>query len=368
MRLVRGPQVRHRVVVTETNHGTARGLPLFAGGIAALGRHGRAVYGVPMGTFTVGLVLHPTKSVSESIDHLRQWRTRTGAELVAVRDDADRVGDDVELTSLGELRDRVDALVSLGGDGTMLGAMRLVQDRPVPVLGVNYGNVGFLVEVEPHDLPDALDRLSTGTFSLEPHHALEITHSTSAGEEHYLAFNDVSVARIPGSGVVSADLVVDDTPYGYYKADAVVVATSAGSTAYNHAAGGPILSPALAAAVVTPVAPMAGIDRSVVLAPTERLRFEIVGGTRAAALEVDGLVVSDVNTGCVLTLALRRDAGQVIRLDAGRHARKGRLKLSLLDLPLREDQLLELVPPEVRARVRDRASRGSLPVPPLAGL
>lgn len=308
-----------------------------------------------MGTFTVGLVLHPTKSVRESIETLLAWRERKGAELIALRDDADRVADGVSLVGPSEFRDRVDALVSLGGDGTMLGAMRLVAERPVPVLGVNHGNVGFLVEVEPRDLPDALDRLGGGTFSLEPHHALEITHTTSGREEHYLAFNDVSVARIPGSGVVSADLVVDDTPYGYYKADAVVVATSAGSTAYNHAAGGPIMSPALAATVVTPVAPMAGIDRSVVLAPNERLRFEIIGGTRAAALEVDGLVVSDVSAGCVLTLQLRRDAGQVIRLDAGRHARKGRLKLSLLDLPLREDQLLELVPPE--ARVRERATR-----------
>jgi len=117
------------------------------------------------------------------------------------------------------------------------------------------------------------------------------------------------------------------------------------------------MSPALAATVVTPVAPMAGIDRAVVLAPDERLRFEIVDGTRSAALEVDGRVVADVSAGCVLELSLRRDAGQVIRFDAGRHARKGRLKLSLLDLPLREDQLLELVPPEVRARVRERGLR-----------
>ncbi|GAB2975004.1 NAD(+)/NADH kinase [Frigoribacterium salinisoli] len=315
----------------------------------------RSVYREPMGTFTVGLVPHPTKSVAESIAILREWVVGSGAHLIAMRDDADRIGDGVPLVSEAELCDRVDVLVSLGGDGTMLGAMRLVAGRPVPVLGVNYGNVGFLVEVEPRDLPAALDRLTQKRYSLEPHHALEITHTTQGTEDHYLAFNDVSVARHPGQGVVSADLVVDDTPYGFYKADGVVVATATGSTAYNHAAGGPIMSPALAATVVTPVAPMAGIDRSIVLAPDEQLRFEIVDGTRSAALEVDGLVVSDVSSGCVLELRVRRDAGQVIRFDAGQHARKGRLKLSLLDLPLREDQLLELVPPEVRARVRGRA-------------
>ena len=108
--------------------------------------------------------------------------------------------------------------------------------------------------------------------------------------------------------------------------------------------------PAVAAVVVTPVAPMNGIDRSVVLGPKERLKFTIGEGTRSAALELDGRVVFDVGEGTVIKVKLRKDAGGVARVDAGKHGRKGRLKLSLMDLPLRNDQLLELVPPEVRAR------------------
>ncbi|KQO81587.1 N-acetylmuramoyl-L-alanine amidase [Frigoribacterium sp. Leaf263] len=312
-----------------------------------------------MGTFTVGLVPHPTKSVIDSVAILRDWTARSDAHLLAMTADAARVGDGVELVDESVFRERVSVVVALGGDGTMLGAMRLVAERPVPVLGVNYGNVGFLVEVEPRDLPEALDRIGEKQFSLEAHHALEVTHTSSGSESTYLAFNDVSVARRPGEGVVTADLVLDDTPYGFYKADAIVASTPAGSTAYNYAAGGPILSPAVAAVVVTPVAPMSGIDRSVVLGPRELLRFEIGDGTHSAALEIDGRVMADVSAGCVIRLRLRRDAGQVIRLDADRHGRKGRLKLSLLDLPLREDQLLELVPSDVRARFRERAERGA---------
>lgn len=303
-----------------------------------------------MAKFTVGLVPHPTKPVFESIRVLLEWRKTADAELIALTDDAARVGEGIALVDEATFVERVDAVVSLGGDGTMLGAMRLVAPRPVPVLGVNYGNVGFLVEIEPSELASALENLSSTDFSLEPHHAIEVKVTSTGFESSFLAFNDLSVTRRPGQGVVTADLAVDDTPYGYFKADSIVASTPAGSTAYNYAAGGPIVSPAVAAVVVTPVAPMAGIDRSVVLGPKERLKFTIGAGTRSAALELDGRVVFDVSEGTVIKVRLRKDAGVIARLDAGRHGRKGRLKLSLMDLPLRNDQLLELVPPEVRAR------------------
>ncbi|AMM19598.1 N-acetylmuramoyl-L-alanine amidase [Frondihabitans sp. PAMC 28766] len=308
-----------------------------------------------MSPYVVGLIPHPTKTVMPSIDVLRSWQEKSDSRLIALRDDASRVGADVELVDEEEFVERVDVVVALGGDGTMLGAMRLVANRPVPVLGVNYGNVGFLVEIEPNELPGVLEALHDGDFSLESHHAIEVIVSSTGFEASFLAFNDLSVTRRPGQGVVTADLMVEGTPYGYFKADSVVVSTPAGSTAYNYAAGGPVVSPAVAATIVTPVAPMAGIDRSIVLGPKELLKFVIGKGTYSAALELDGRVVSDVGEGAVIKVRLREDAGIVARLDAGRHGRRGRLKLSLMDLPLREDQLLELVPPEVRARfVRQR--------------
>lgn len=340
------------VAYVETNHASSHRLPLFALGVTRCLASFQAGVGSlgPMAKFTVGLVPHPTKSVHESIEVLRAWKEGADTQLIALQDDAARVGDGIELVEEAAFVARVDAVISLGGDGTMLGAMRLVAPRPVPVLGVNYGNVGFLVEIEPGELATALDALSSTDFSLEPHHAIEVSVASTGFESSFLAFNDLSVTRRPGSGVVTADLAVDGTPYGYFKADSIVASTPAGSTAYNYAAGGPIISPAVAAVVVTPVAPMAGIDRSVVLGPKERLKFTIGEGTRSAALELDGRVVLDVSEGTVVKVKLRKDAGVVVRLDAGRHGRKGRLKLSLMDLPLRNDQLLELVPPDVRAR------------------
>ena len=303
-----------------------------------------------MSIATVGLVPHPTKSVHDSLEIIRSWARTHDVTLLALESDARRVGGGVELVDEKTFVARVDSLVALGGDGTMLGAMRLVATRPVPVLGVNYGNLGFLVEIEPDELEAALDRVAEKDFMLESHHALEVTLTTAGVENSFLAFNDLAIARRPGSGVVSADLRVDSTPYGYYKADALVIATSAGSTAYNYSAGGPVLSPAIAASVVTPVAPMSGITRSVVLSHRERMQLTIGEGTTAAALEVDGRAMAEVAEGVELRIQLRRNAGLVIRLDAHRHASKGRLKLSLLDLPLRRDQLLELVPSQLRSR------------------
>lgn len=299
----------------------------------------------------VGLVVHPTKNVQESVTTLQRWNASGLGELVARRADAQRIGGGITAVEDDDFTARVDLVVALGGDGTMLGAMRLVAKRPVPVLGVNYGNVGFLVEIEPPELEAALDRLSAGEYQLEPHHALEARLSWSGARTDYLAFNDLTIVRRPGSGQVSADLSVGGLGYGYYRADAIVAATPAGSTAYNYAAGGPVLSPALSGSVVTPVAPMAGIDRAVVLAARERYRFDIAEGTRSAALEVDGLVVGEVATGAQIDVRLRKDAGSVVRLDAERHGRTGRVKLSLLDLPVRPDQLIELIPSDLRQKL-----------------
>ncbi len=167
----------------ETNQRTPAGLPLFAVGVTSLRpvardlrtcrRPGPDGYDLGMEQPVVGLVVHPTKNVQESIATLQGWNASGLGRLVARRADAQRIGGDVEVIGDDDFTDQVDLVVALGGDGTMLGAMRLVAKRPVPVLGVNYGNVGFLVEIEPPELEAALDRLSAGEYQLEPHHALE---------------------------------------------------------------------------------------------------------------------------------------------------------------------------------------------------
>ncbi|WP_238009450.1 NAD(+)/NADH kinase [Dactylosporangium sp. AC04546] len=305
---------------------------------------------------TVGLVLHPRKPVQDSVE----------AILAAARDFPVRViardGDRARLPqAVGTVPDAVfaaqaDGIVALGGDGTMLGAMRLVADRPVPILGVNHGNLGFLAEVAPPQLPAALARLAAGDFTIERHAGLE-AHADGAELAAGFGFNDVVLARAARTGAVSVDLSVNDVRYGYYRADAVVVATPTGSTAYNYAAGGPILSPSSDAVVVTPVAPMSGIGRPVVLGAGDRVTLAVAADSAPIAVDVDGTASGSLAPGDRLSTTLRRDAAQVVRLSATEHARRSRIKLSLLDLPVRPDQLVELIPAELRQRAGDAIAR-----------
>jgi NAD+ kinase len=292
----------------------------------------------------LGLVVHPSKPVGDSVAIILAAARDHPIRVIAREHDRGRVPQGVEIVDEQAFVRDIDGILALGGDGTMLGAMRLVVERPVPVLGVNHGNLGFLVEVTPGELPAALRRLADGDFTIERYACLETDADTRFG------FNDVVLARGARTGAVSVDLWVNDVRYGYYRADAVVVATPTGSTAYNYAAGGPVLSPSSEALVVTPVAPMAGIARAVVLGAGDRVTLAVAEDSAPIAVDVDGTPSGALDRGDRLTTALRRDAAEVVRLSASEHANRSRIKLSLLDLPLRPGQLIELIPPELRQR------------------
>jgi NAD+ kinase len=292
-------------------------------------------------SFAIGLVVHPSKPVADSVRLITDLAARHGSTVLAREADAAQVGPDVTLMPADGFADRVDALVALGGDGTMLGAMRLVVGRTVPVLGVNHGSVGFLVEVAPAELADALDRLVAGTFTLEPHSCLDI-----GGAD--VAFNDVVLSAAEPWTSVNLDLSVSGSRHGYYHGDAVIACTPTGSTAYNYAAGGPIVSPSAPSITLTPVAPMSGISRAVVLGGDDVVT--LTGSDVPVRYVIDGAVTGTLAPGAALTVRLRADAVNVVRLDADSHATRSRIKLSLLDLPVKPDQLLELIP----ARLRDQ--------------
>nr|BFE58043.1 NAD(+)/NADH kinase [Dactylosporangium thailandense] len=306
---------------------------------------------------TVGLVLHPRKPVAESVAAILAAAGEHPVRVVARERDRERLPDAVGTVADDAFVADVDGLIALGGDGTILGAMRLVVDRPVPILGVNHGNLGFLAEVSPPELPAALARLAAGDFTIERHAGLEASADGQALATGF-GFNDVVLARAVRTGAVSVDLAVNDVRYGYYKADAVVVATPTGSTAYNYAAGGPVLSPSSDAVVVTPVAPMAGISRAVVLGAGDRVSLTVAPDSAPIAVDVDGTAAATLGPGDRITTTLRRAAAEIVRFSAAEHASRSRIKLSLLDLPLRPDQLLELIPPAMRQRAHDALTSG----------
>ena len=303
----------------------------------------------------VGLVLHPTESVDRSVDAIVTSGRGHAVRVLAREIDRHRVPAAVDVVPDARFVDEVDGVIALGGDGTMLGAMRLVIDRPVPVLGVNHGNLGFLVEVTPAELPSALSRLAAGDFTIEQHECLEVS-ADGVELANRFGFNDVVLGRPGRTGAVSVDLGINDRQYGYYRGDAVVVSTPRGSTAYNYAAGGPILSPSSGALVITPVAPMSGISRPIVIGPEDQVTFTAAADSAPVAIDVDGTPAGALGHGDRLIATMRREAAQVVRLSANEYTSRTWAKLSLLDLPLRPDQMLELIPPELRRNAE--AARG----------
>jgi NAD+ kinase len=287
----------------------------------------------------IAIVLHPTRDPGPVLDTIGGWAISHGSRLLMRAEDAARWDGDVTVVSDMDLAARADAVVALGGDGTMLGALRLVARRPVPVLGVNIGSLGFLVEVQPAELSDALDRLEREEYTIEEHNALWL------GAEEAVAFNDLALVRVPGDGVVEAALEVGGMRMGRFRCDGLVLSTSVGSTAYAYSAGGPVVSPALDAVVVAAVAPLAGISRPMVTAADEPIRLTLQDGSGCPAIEVDGTVLRRTEPGEGLDVRLKIGCGQVVRLDSDRYQRRNQVKLSLLDLPFLPDELRELAPP-----------------------
>jgi NAD+ kinase len=208
------------------------------------------------------------------------------------------------------------------------------------VLGVNLGNLGFLVEIQPEELPDALDRLERSDFTIEDHNALWL----GVDGDEAVAFNDLALVRVPGDGVVEAALAVGGQRMGRFRCDGLVLSTSIGSTAYAYSAGGPVVSPALDAVVVAALAPLGGISRPMVTSAEEPLRLTLEAGSGCPAIEADGTMLRRTEPGEQLDVRLKLGCGQVVRLDSDRYKRRNQVKLSLLDLPFLPEELRELVP------------------------
>jgi NAD+ kinase len=288
----------------------------------------------------LGLVLHPRSDPTPVIEKLTGWARSHGKQLIVDARDAARVPGDVKPVSQAQLVDEADALISLGGDGTMLGALRLVAQRPIPILGVNLGRLGFLVEIEPPELDAALDRLDRGDYTIEEHSAAVLTD----GGDESIAFNDIALGSVPGEGAVEASLAVRGRASGRYRCDALVLATPVGSTAYSYAAGGPLVSPMLDAVIISPVAPISGISRPAVISAYEPIGLALGEGSGQPALQVDGTITRRMQPGESLEVRLQPRAGLVVRLDPERYRRRSGVKLSLLDLPFLPEEMRDVLP------------------------
>jgi len=276
---------------------------------------------------TIGLVLHPQRDSAEAVAAVLGWAAGNGAEVLGVGNEITRLNCAATSVTAEELGRRSDLLVSLGGDGTMLRAMRLADGHRAPVLGVNLGKLGFLAEVDVPDLPAALSAIDRQEFTVEPRLAIDAT----IGPNVVTAFNDVVVVRVPGQGGAVVEVRVDGQPFVSYAADAVIAATPAGSTAYSFSAGGPIISPEVEALLITPASPHSAYNRGVVLSVTDMVTLELLPSSGRLAIEVDGQVTCYVEAGQRVDLRARPGGARVVRLGQTTFYQRARRKLKITD-------------------------------------
>ena len=179
--------------------------------------------------------------------------------------------------------DDIDAVVAIGGDGTVLQAAAEALEHGIPVCGINVGRVGYLAEVAEAEIGDLAEAIGNDGFTIRQHSVL----SVSTADDSAIAINDVVIEKVVSQRIIEVAVTINQRPLAKYRTDGMIVATPLGSTAYSLSAGGPIVDPSLDAIIMTPVAPHSLLTRAIVLAPDAVVTFSVVGD-RPARINVDG--------------------------------------------------------------------------------
>jgi len=187
------------------------------------------------------------------------------------------------------LADKIDLLIVLGGDGTLLSAVRALGNHRVPILPVNLGGLGFLTSVTREELCPLLEQVLAGKHQTSERMMLNAeTIRDGAPVGRQSALNDAVINKAALARMLDFDLYVNGAAVGRYRADGLIVATPTGSTAYSLAAGGPIVQPELGAFVITPICPHMLTNRPLVIPDTSRVEIDIAAAEKPVYLTLDG--------------------------------------------------------------------------------
>ncbi|MCU1503144.1 MAG: ppnK [Ilumatobacteraceae bacterium] len=227
--------------------------------------------------------------------------------------------------------------LSLGGDGTMLRTVKLIDGAPVPIIGVNVGLLGYLSEIEPPALTSALERWfagpEVGEWRIEERMMLAITVRPAGSSEptgHWTALNEAVVEKRESGHTVRLLVRIDGAVFTSYAADGLIIATPTGSTAYSLSARGPVVSPQHRALLLTPVSPHMLFDRSLVLDPEELVEIEVLGG-RPADISIDGQFAAALAEGDVVAVTPSPNDARFVRFGRRRFHQILKSKFGLAD-------------------------------------
>ena len=186
-----------------------------------------------------------------------------------------------------DLKGQVDVLVSLGGDGTILDTVTLVRDSGIPVIGINFGRLGFLASINKDEIHSAIERLINKQFTLDSRNLVRLNSESEIFGDENFALNDVIIHRRDNSAMMLIHAYLNDEFLNSYWADGLIVATPTGSTAYSLSCGGPIVFPKSGNFVITPVSPHNLNVRPVIISDSNTLSFELEGRSSKYLLSCD---------------------------------------------------------------------------------
>lgn len=245
----------------------------------------------------IGLVVKPHQPEAlETLCNLTEWLTARDIALAggpAV--DRERIehetGCAIEIIPDNELPQKVDLILVLGGDGTMIATARMLGDCEVPVIGVNYGGLGYLAEFRIDELFTALESILAGDYKLEKRVMLAV--ELRRGDEvvtRNRVLNDVVMNKSALARIIQIETYLNEQFVNSFRADGLIVSTPTGSTAYNLSAGGPIIFPTMNTVVITPICPFTLSNRPIVVPDDSVIEVRLMTEKEDVALTLDGQV------------------------------------------------------------------------------
>lgn len=238
---------------------------------------------------TITLFINPNRKEAPLVlKELKHWLSREGEYNLLVEE---KIADQLGQKELGVpdsiLKNTADLVIALGGDGTILHAVKLMANRNVPILGVNFGGLGFLTEITQGELYSSLKDVLEGKFDIEERMMLEarINEDTTSS---YKALNDIVITKGTIARIIPLKVFIDSEYLTTYQGDGIIVATPTGSTAYSLSAGGPIVIPSMKTIILTPICPHTLGVRPMVIPHLSNISIIIESDEEGIMLTIDG--------------------------------------------------------------------------------
>lgn len=253
--------------------------------------------------------------------YIRSYLEEKGQQVsVRAEEDERKEPDRAETMYFDEIPSDADCMIVLGGDGTMLRAARKIVKLNIPMIGVNLGTLGYMTEIEPASLEEALDRLIEGDYEQESRMMLMGRVYSKAGQRSEdWALNDIVISRSGSLQIIKFNIYVNGQFLNDYNADGMIVTTPTGSTGYNLSAGGPLVEPRAKLIMLTPICPHTLNQRSIILSPEDVIEIEIPQGRdeRVQTVEAsfDGSHVVPLRTGDRLRIVKSEKMTEFIHLN-----------------------------------------------------